>query len=161
VARRSNIERVSVGDARHLELLRRWSRTLDYAFRIPGTSIRFGLDPILGLVPGLGDLITPLFSVFLILHANRVGAPRVVQLRMLLNALIDAAAGAVPIVGDLVDLAWKANARNLTLLERHAGAPAPARTGDWVFVTVVLALLAAAAAAPIAIAFWILATWKP
>ncbi|MDQ3346379.1 MAG: DUF4112 domain-containing protein, partial [Acidobacteriota bacterium] len=102
-------------DARMLAALRRWSVVLDSAFRIPGTSVRFGMDPVLGLVPGMGDVTTPLFSAVLLLQAVRLRIPKVVQLRMLLNAAIDLAIGLVPLVGDLFDFAWKANVRNLAL----------------------------------------------
>jgi C4-dicarboxylate transporter len=109
-------------DARTLAALRKWSVLLDSAFRVPGTNFKFGLDPLLGLVPGIGDLTTPFFATLLLLHAVRLRIPRVVQLRMLMNAAIDLGIGVVPVVGDLFDFGWKANVRNLALLERHAHA---------------------------------------
>src|SRR3954463_13323154 len=90
-------------DARTLAALRKWSVLLDSAFRVPGTSMTFGLDPLLGLIPGLGDLTTPLFASLLLLHAVRLRIPRVVQVRMLMNAAIDFLIGVVPVVGDLFD----------------------------------------------------------
>src|SRR5262245_22921959 len=92
-----------------LEHLRRWSRLLDEAFLIPFLNVRIGLDPLVGLVPFLGDLVTPLFTLSLLVHAAKVRVPRVVQIRMLLNVLIDAGIGMLPVVGDLFDFAWKAN----------------------------------------------------
>ena len=93
---------------------------------MPGTSFRFGLDPILGLVPGLGDLVSPLFTVGLIWQARDLGIPRVVLLRMIFNVAIDTLVGLVPLLGDLFDFAWKSNNMNLALLEaaRRRGAPA-------------------------------------
>lgn len=143
-------------DARMLAALRRWSVVLDSAFRIPGTSVRFGMDPVLGLVPGMGDLTTPLFSAVLLLQAVRLRIPKVVQLRMLLNAAIDLAIGLVPLVGDLFDFAWKANVRNLALLERYAQPGARATRADWAFVLVVLGVLALLAIAPLLLIGWLL-----
>ena len=143
-------------DARMLAALRRWSAVLDTAFRIPGTNVRFGLDPVLGLVPGMGDVTTPLFSAVLLLQAVRLRIPKVVQLRMLLNAAIDLAIGLVPLVGDLFDFAWKANVRNLALLERYARPGARATRADWVFVLGVLGVLGLLAIAPLLFIGWLL-----
>ena len=143
-------------DARMLAALRRWSVVLDSAFRIPGTTVRFGLDPVLGLVPGMGDVTTPLFSAVLLLQAVRLRIPKVVQLRMLLNAAIDLAIGLVPLVGDLFDVAWKANVRNLALLERYAQPGARATRADWAFVLVVLGVLALLAITPLLFIGWLL-----
>jgi hypothetical protein len=117
-----------------LDRLRRWSTFLDSAFAVPGTNMRVGWDPILGLVPGIGDLLTPLYGLYIVTTAMRLGVPRVVQARMILNVLIDAAIGLVPIVGDLADAAWKASAWNMALLERHAWTIQPPSPWDWVFV---------------------------
>ena len=144
-------------DARTLAALRKWSVLLDSAFRVPGTSLTFGLDPLLGLVPGLGDLAAPAFTALLLLHAVRMRIPRVVQLRMLMNAGIDLVIGMVPLVGDLFDAGWKANVRNLALLERHARPGTQPRAGDWAFVLIVLVLLALAALMPILFLGWLLA----
>lgn len=147
-------------DARTLAALRKWSVLLDSAFRVPGTRLTFGLDPILGLIPGLGDLATPFFSVLLLLHAVRLRIPRAVQLRMLMNAAIDLGIGAIPLVGDFFDFGWKANVRNLALLERHARPGAKADRSDWVFVLVVLALLAAVAVIPLIFTGWLLTRFR-
>jgi hypothetical protein len=136
--------------------LRKWSVLLDSAFRVPGTKLTFGLDPILGLIPGLGDLTTPLFAALLLLHAVRLRIPRVVQLRMLINAVIDLAIGAIPLLGDFFDFGWKANVRNLALLERYAQPGARAGRGDWLFVLVVIGALAAVAIVPILFTAWLL-----
>lgn len=143
-------------DARTLAALRKWSVVLDSAFRVPGTRVTFGLDPILGLIPGIGDLATPCFSALLLLHAVRLRIPRVVQLRMLMNAAIDLAIGVIPLLGDFFDFGWKANVRNLALLERHARPGAKADPSDWAFVVVVLSILAAIAVIPLVLAAWLL-----
>ena len=144
------------GNQRGLELLRRWARIFDSAFRIPGTSITFGLDPIIGLIPGIGDLSSPIFSLFIIWHAAKLRVPRVVIARMVLNALIDGLVGAIPLVGDLFDFAWKASAWNLALLERHAMPGTPARRSDWIFVALCVGVVVAAALIPLVIAVWLL-----
>jgi hypothetical protein len=143
-------------DARTLAALRRWSVLLDSAFRVPGTNLTFGLDPLIGLIPWIGDVTTPLFSAVLLLHAVRLRIPRIVQLRMLMNAAIDVAIGFVPLVGDLFDFGWKANVRNLALLERHAHPGAKATPSDWIFVLVVLGGLALVAITPLLIIGWLL-----
>lgn len=147
-------------DARTLAALRKWSVLLDSAFRVPGTNMTFGLDPILGLLPGLGDLTTPLFAGLLLLHAVRMKIPRVVQLRMVLNAAIDLAIGVIPVLGDLFDFGWKANVKNLALLERYAHPGSKASAGDWLFVSIVIGLLVAAAVIPVLFAAWLLSRYS-
>jgi Domain of unknown function (DUF4112) len=139
-----------------LDALRRWAVLLDSAFRIPGTRIRFGLDAIIGLIPGLGDISTPAFAGMLLLQAVRMRLPIVVQARMVLNAALDMLFGLVPILGDLVDVGWKANLRNLALLERHARPGVPPARGDYVFVWICLALLALIAITPVVLLIWLL-----
>jgi Domain of unknown function (DUF4112) len=135
--------------------LRRWANLLDSRFRIPGTNIRFGLDPILSLVPGLGDLVSPVFTAALLAQVFRQRLPRVVVMRMLLNALIDAAIGAVPIAGQLGDIFFRANVRNLALLERHADPTRPPERGDYVFVMAVLVAFGFVVAIPVIVAIWL------
>ena len=129
---------------------------LDSAFRIPGTGIRFGLDAIVGLIPGLGDLSTPAFAALLLLQAVRMRLPLVVQARMVLNAGFDMLIGLVPILGDLVDIGWKANLRNLALLERHARPGVAPAQSDYVFVALCLAALAVIAITPVVLLVWLL-----
>jgi uncharacterized protein DUF4112 len=145
-------------DPRGLDALRRWARIFDSAFRIPGTQITFGLDPILGLIPGLGDVASPVFSLFFIWHGVRLGVPKVVLARMMLNVLIDAGVGAIPVVGDLFDFGWKANAWNLALLERHAIAGRRPTSADYLFVTLCGLVVLGAALLPILLLF-ALGTW--
>ena len=120
---------VAVGDAR-LDRMRGAARLLDSRFRIPGTGIRFGLDAIIGLVPGVGDFAGAIASSYFIYEAARLGAPAPVLARMVTNVGLEALIGAIPILGDLFDVAFKANNRNMRLLEQHAVAPALARRGS-------------------------------
>jgi hypothetical protein len=116
--------------APQVEHLRALSRLLDSAFVIPGTRYRFGLDALIGLVPGLGDVVSAVFSGYLVLQASRLGAPRSVVSRMIANIALDTAVGWVPILGDVFDVAWKSNNRNMALLEQHLQQPAAARRGS-------------------------------
>ena len=143
-------------NARSLELLRRWARLFDAAFRIPGTGFRFGIDPLLGLLPGIGDLATPLLTVFILWQAARLRVPKVVLARMALNALIDAGLGTIPIVGDAFDFAWKANDWNLALLERHALPGSRPTSGDYLFVLLCGVVVVAAALLPLVALIWFL-----
>ena len=144
----------------NLAALRRWAVLLDSAFRIPGTGIRFGLDAIVGLIPGVGDISTPAFAVLILLHAVRMRLPVIVQARMVLNAGIDMLIGLVPVLGDIVDIGWKANLRNLALLERHARPGVPPRRGDYVFVILCVVLLALIAITPIVLIVWLLSSFR-
>ena len=139
-----------------LEALRRLKYFLDDAFRVPGTKLRFGWDPIIGLVPWLGDLLTTLLSGAILVHAYRMRIPRVVQLRMLLNTGMDMVVGLVPFVGDVADAFFKSNTRNFALLERHAAEPRPATAGDWLFVTAIALIIAAMALLPLVVMYWAL-----
>jgi hypothetical protein len=104
--------------------MRDLARVLDEAIRIPGTNIRIGLDALLGLLPGGGDVAGGLFSGLIILQAARSGAPTSVLGRMLANVAIDVVFGAIPILGDVFDVAWRANTRNVRLLESWRTRPA-------------------------------------
>jgi hypothetical protein len=117
-----------------MSLLRRWAVLLDSKFRIPGTNIRFGLDPILSLVPGLGELASPAFTVALLVQGVGQRVPKIVLARMVANALIDALIGAIPLAGSVGDIFFRANTRNLALLERHASPGRPPTRGDYTFV---------------------------
>ena len=139
-----------------LQALKHVARLLDSAFVIPGTDIRIGLDPLLGLVPGLGDLTSPLFAMALLWQSRDLRIPRVIQLRMIFNVAIDALVGLLPIAGDAFDVVWKANDRNLALLERHAYEQRPPSTGDWLFVVGLIALLVVIAAVPFLLAGWLI-----
>ena len=114
------------------EWARRLAFLLDSAIRIPGTELRIGLDPILGaLLPELGDALSAVLSLTLLAVAYRQRVPKLVLGRMLINIAIDAIFGAIPVLGDAFDFAFKANEKNLALIERHRGDPTqPATWGD-------------------------------
>ena len=114
---------------------------MDGAYRVPGTQFRFGWDPIIGLIPGAGDFVTSSLSVMVLYRAVRLGVPRVVVGRMVLNVLIDLLAGAVPIIGDLFDFAWKSNSLNLALLERHERPGVKPSSGGWAMVLLAIVLI--------------------
>jgi hypothetical protein len=137
-----------------LAWLRIWANLLDSRFTIPGTTIRFGLDPILSLVPGLGELVSPAFAVALLAQGIYQGVPKVVLVRMVANALVDALIGAVPIVGTIADIFWRANRDNLTLLELHARPGVRPTRADYTFVFIVAALVGLLVLIPVALAFW-------
>jgi uncharacterized protein DUF4112 len=99
------------------------SRILDSAVGIPGTPLRIGLDAILGIIPGGGDILGAALSGYIVLIAARRGIPRPVLWRMLANVAIDTGFGAVPLIGDMFDVAWRSNTKNVDLLERHAASP--------------------------------------
>ncbi|RPJ84016.1 MAG: DUF4112 domain-containing protein [Acidobacteria bacterium] len=144
-------------DARRLEALRRWASLLDSAFGIPGTGIRFGLDAVIGLVPGLGDAVGGLFSAVLVLQGFRMGVPRIVLARMVSNVALEVLAGAVPFLGDLFDVAWKANLRNVKLLDRVVGRGVTKPTrGDYLFVFGLLLVLLGALMVPVVVLFVLL-----
>ena len=145
------------GQQARLVALRRVAELLDSAFVLPGTTYRIGLDPIIGLVPWVGDLVSLLFTVALLWQARDVRVPKVVQGRMIVNAAVDAIIGAIPFAGDLFDFGWKANQLNMTLLERHAYEDHPASFGDWVFVFTMIAIVILLAAVPFVIAGWLIA----
>lgn len=126
----------------HVRASRALARLLDSAIRIPGTNVRIGLDPILGLMPGLGDVAGAGLAGYTVLVAARLGAPRTVILRMLGNVAFDTIVGAVPLLGDLFDAGWKANTRNVALLERYLERPADTRAASRGLVALVLGGLA-------------------
>src|SRR5688572_1490943 len=139
-------------------MIRRVSRLLDSALVVPGTSIRYGLDPILGLIPVLGDFVSPLFAIGVLWQARDLGIPKIVQLRMIFNVAIDTFLGIVPVVGDLFDFAWKANDMNMALLERHAYEEHRGSPGDWAFVLMLILVLIVIAVAPFFLFGWVLST---
>ncbi len=133
---------VEVAERERLERLRRLGYLLDNSIPIPGTGYRVGLESIIGLVPGLGDLVGGGFSAWIILQAARLGAPPSLLARMGWNLLVDLAVGAIPLLGDLFDAGFKANMRNLALLDRHVQGPATSRRASRRFVAVLALVLA-------------------
>ena len=106
-------------DEARLKRVRLLSRLLDEQFRIPGTTQRVGLDGLLGLIPGVGDAVGALLSTYILYEAIRLGVPKTVLLRMVANIGIDTVGGAIPVVGDIFDIAWKANKKNAALLHAY------------------------------------------
>lgn len=108
-------------DGASLNRIRKLSRIMDSQFQVPGTKIKFGLDSIVGLVPGVGDVVTTAVPVWILYEAHKAGVSRWTLSRMAGNVAVDAVVGMVPLVGDLFDVYWKANVKNLRLLEKELG----------------------------------------
>jgi hypothetical protein len=145
-----------------IELLARW---MDSMFEIPGLGLRFGLDALVGLIPGLGDTATSLASLYILNAARRYGISRITMLRMALNIAIDYLLGSIPLAGDAFDVYWKANLRNVALLRRHLQATPVeerrARAGDWVFLIAIALGLAAILAGSLTLScFLVLSLWR-
>ena len=143
----------------------RWVEILlDEAFVIPGTGIRFGLDGIIGLVPGLGDILAAVLSLLIPLAAWVRGVPYITLIRMLANVSIGLLVGMVPIAGDIFDVYWKANRRNYQLLTRSLAEPHRHTWRDWIFLLVLVLAVCVVFAIPIALLVWAattLANWHP
>jgi hypothetical protein len=135
----------------HLAVL---SHLLDRAFRIPGTRWRFGLDPLIGLIPGLGDVVGSLVGAYGLWLARQLGAPGAVQARMVMNLAVDGIAGLVPLLGDLFDFAFKAHSRNQALLQQWLRAPHQTRRKS----SAVLVVGAVVLLALLGGAIWVLVT---
>jgi hypothetical protein len=129
---------------------------LDDIFRIPGTKIRFGLDALIGWVPGIGDALAGIASFFIVFAAWRRGVQAVTLLRMIANVLLETTIGAIPVAGDVFHIFWKANRRNYRLLIREKEEPGANTGRDWMFLTIILFTVIAAAGIPIGILIWIL-----
>ncbi|HEY4051710.1 MAG TPA: DUF4112 domain-containing protein [Acidobacteriaceae bacterium] len=130
----------------NLDLL---AHVLDDWFRIPGTSIRFGLDGLIGLVPGLGDILAGLASCIIVFAAWVRGVPYITLIRMLVNLGLDVVIGAVPFLGDAFDIAWKANRRNYALLVERLEQPRAQTWRDWVFLAFMALVLITILLAPL------------
>lgn len=140
-----------------LDQLSRW---MDGLFRIPGLGWRFGLDAIIGLIPGVGDTLTTLVSFYILASAVRYRVSKITLLRMGMNIGIDYVVGSIPLVGDLFDAAWKSNQMNMELLRRSATvSKEDARKGrlsDWLFVGLIILTLVALLIGSIAFTFYLL-----
>ncbi|CAN5574974.1 hypothetical protein BH20VER1_BH20VER1_13740 [soil metagenome] len=132
----------SAGTPREVEPLFRWlALFMDNLFRVPGTNFRIGLDPIIGLVPGIGDTGSALISAMALVKAARMGLPKIILARMAVNILVNQIGGFVPLFGDAFSAWFKSNARNYKLLQEHAGPRRKSNRSDWIFVVGVLLLL--------------------
>ncbi len=134
---------------------------LDDIFRIPGTQIRFGLDALIGWVPGIGDALAGIASFLIVFAAWRRGVQAVTLVRMIANVLLETTLGAIPVAGDVFHIFWKANRRNYRLLIREKEEPGANTRLDWMFLAIILFTVIAAAAIPIAILIWILRSHSP
>jgi hypothetical protein len=140
-----------------LEPLFRWlALIMDNFLRVPGTKFRFGLDPLMGLLPGIGDTGSAIISALALLAAARRGLPKILLARMSLNILINEAVGIIPIVGDAFSFWFKSNARNYEILKRQTAAPRRSTKSDWIFVALVLAALLVILVVSFAVSFWLL-----
>ncbi len=136
--------------------LERLEFLLDEAFRVPGTRIRFGIDGIVGLVPGIGDVVAGLLSLVIPLAGWIRGVPYVALARMAVNLGIGVLVGSIPVLGDIFDIAWKANRRNLHLLRRHLVEPHRHTWRDWAFLALLGASILLVLALPIIVFVWLL-----
>lgn len=127
------------------EFARLLAYILDDLIPIPGTKYRIGLDPLIGLIPGLGDTSTAALSSVILVHAVRAGVPRVVLVRMALNILINSILGALPGIGDLFSAWFKSNQQNYRLLKRHSAGTRASTTTDWIFLIVLVTIVLAVA----------------
>ncbi len=127
-------------DNASLAQVRRLSQLLDNSIPLPG-GMRVGWDAVIGLVPGVGDTVGMLLSSYIVVQALRLGAPAPVLVRMLGNVALEALVGAVPLLGDVFDAAFKANVRNVRLLEQHVGAPMATRRASSAWVLGIVAAL--------------------
>lgn len=140
-----------------LEIL---ANLMDSVFEIPGTGIRFGMDALIGLVPGFGDTVTSIVSLYILQAASRHGVPRVTLMRMAANIAADYTVGTVPVVGDVFDVYWKSNRKNVELLQRHIEATPvegrKLRRGDRLFVAGLIAGLVALLVGTITISYFVI-----
>jgi hypothetical protein len=137
-----------------IERIRQAATVLDAAIPIPGTKYSFGIDAVIGLVPGLGDAVGVVFASMILYQAFRLGASKRLLTRMLYNVGVDGILGAIPLLGDWHDVVWKANVKNVDLLERQLQHPdKTARASGW-FLLIVLGAVVAMGVAAIFIAVW-------
>ncbi len=117
------------------------SRYLDGLFRVPGTTWRFGLDSLIGLVPNVGDTLTLLPSLYILVSGVRYGVPKITLLRMAFNLGLDYVVGSIPLVGDAFDFFWKANQKNMDLIRERATGNDVGTTSDYIFVFAIIGVL--------------------
>jgi hypothetical protein len=146
------VPEVGTLDRRRLDRLQRVGWLLDNSIPIPGTRFRLGIDQLIGLVPGIGDLIGGFLSLYIIVEASRMGVPHGLLARMGWNVAIDTLVGEIPILGDLFDIGFKANVRNLALLDGYLQRPAEVRRSSQRFVALLVVGLLLLTAGAIAFA---------
>jgi len=131
------------------------AKILDTTVKIPGTPLYLGLDPLLGLIPGVGDALASLIGTAILGMAARLQVPRIVLARMSLNLLINGAIGVIPIVGDLFSVWFRSHARNAALLRQAATEPARPTSGDWLYVLIIVGGMALVLILAIAFVLWL------
>jgi hypothetical protein len=139
----------------HLTNLRLLAKVLDSAVAIPGTKFRVGLDPIIGLIPWVGDAVGAVIGTYILVTAAKLGVPKTVLMRMLLNIGADAAVGAVPFAGDVLDAAWRANSKNIALLERAVAEPKATRRASTLTLIGLGVVVVAMVGGGIALSVWL------
>jgi hypothetical protein len=145
----------SLSSNEHLDYV---AALLDDMWRIPGTEIRFGLDALIGWVPGIGDAMAGVASCVIVFASWRRGAAPVTLARMGANILLEATIGAIPVIGDVFHIFWKANRRNFRLLLREKEQPRAKTARDWMFLIVVSLVAIVAVGVPIGVAIWLVRT---
>lgn len=143
------------------EQLDHFAYLLDNCFEIPGLKWRFGVESLIGLVPGLGDIVSGVLGLLLLLRAIQFELPVIVIVRMALNNLIDLAVGAIPVVGDLFDFVWKSNTRNMKLFHQYAEQPERGTRRHWLFLVGLISGFAASCIGIIAATVWLLSYLFP
>jgi hypothetical protein len=143
----------SVFDDEHLDLL---SHLLDDFLRVPGTPIRFGLDGIVGFIPGIGDVLGGIASSIIIIAAWTRGVPAITVARMVLNVAIETVGGSVPVIGNLFDIGWKANRRNYKLLKASLRVPGRTASQSWLVLAAIWLVLAGLMIVPTLLLAWLL-----
>src|SRR5215471_19593221 len=139
-------------DDENLDIL---SHLLDDFIKVPGTSIRFGLDGIMGVVPGIGDILGGIASCIIIIAAWMRGVPNVTVVRMVANVVIEVVVGSIPILGDAFDIAWRANRRNYALLTGSLYEPRKYTIQSWIFLIVLSIVLMALVLVPLFVTAWV------
>jgi|SRR5450432_2910190 Domain of unknown function (DUF4112) len=129
---------------------------LDDMWRIPGTHIRFGLDALIGWIPGIGDAMAGIASCVIVFASWRRGAKSITLARMVANILLEMTLGAIPLIGDVFHIVWKANRRNYRLLLREKEQPGANTRRDWIFLAVIVVTAIAVVAVPIGLLIWVL-----
>ena len=129
---------------------------LDDMWRVPGTKIRFGLDALIGWIPGIGDAVAGIASCFIVFASWRRGVPSITLVRMVANILLEATLGSIPVAGDIFHVVWKANRRNYRLLIREKERPGSETRRDWMFLAIIVFTAIAAMAFPLGILIWML-----
>ena len=151
------MDRQSSSSAQRFSLAKFLADWLDQRFTIPGTSIRIGLDPILGLIPGIGDMIANLAGSAIILIAAQYRLPKIVLLRMGLNVALNAIIGAIPVFGDIFSIWFRSNVKNAQLLERYVGTKDPVSNfSNWIFVIAVIGGIILLLIAILLVTVWVL-----